>query len=172
MLKLALNKYERHLWNQPAGRTFEDPKVERAYHNLQRAKQHQNIGMGIQEFGTGTVAGAQAADEARIAAEGLVRKNRGNIYNQVKSPFNTKKDKLGNALSNDVLGKPGKYTPHVVQKDARKLIENIAKRPENKFLNRAKNYIRAKPVKAALIGLGVGATLGAVGYGIKKDLEA
>lgn len=172
MLKLALNKYEQHLWNSPPNKKFDDARVQRAYLNLQRSKQQQRIGKGITDVGPGTIVGLEASHKAYSNSEELIRKNRNNIYNAVKSPFHTNKTKTGVPTVNDTLNSKTKYTRPQAEIDAKKTLENIAAKPENKFLNRVKDYAKTKPLKAGLIAGGIGATLGAIGYGWKKELES
>lgn len=172
MEKVSLNKYEKYLSNQPVDRSFSDPRVQRAFVNLQRAKTQNRNAEGIREFGGSTPAANEAVIQERIEAAAHTRKNRGAIYQnagqKVMSPFNTKKDKAGNAVSNDVLTKKN-LTTKLKIKDA--VEPGHLPVDKNKYLSKIKSFIKRRPVTSGLIGLGAGAVIGAAAYGIKKDIE-
>lgn len=172
MQKIALNKYEQYLTNQPKDRHFSDPRVQRAFVNLQRAKTQNKNAEGIKMFGDRSPANNDAVIVERVEAAGHVRKNRGAMYEsdglRVMSPFSTRKDKAGNELSNDDL-RVKNFTKKVQIKDD--LPKGTMPPEKNKFFQKAKALIKRNPGKSALIGLGAAGLIGTAAYGIKKNLE-
>jgi hypothetical protein len=170
--KRALNKFEQHLWDQPAGRKFDDVRVQRAYGNLQESKDLRVEAEIINTWGDGSNAAKKKIELNKAHSDLNIQKNRNNIAPSIKSPFSTRKSRKGNGvLTNDTLASTGKYTKLQNQIDAKKTAVNIANRPENKFLNKAKNYIVKHPGKSALMGLAGAGVLGAIGYGWKKEIK-
>lgn len=172
MQKVALNKYEQYLYNQSKDRSFSDPRIQRAFVNLQRAKTQGRNAEGIKEFGDRSPASNHAVVTERVEAAAHVRKNRGALYEsdglKVMSPFSTRKNKAGNELSNDEL-RSKNFTKKVQIKDD---IPKGTMPPEkNKFFQKAKSLIKRNPVKSTLIGLGAAGLIGTAAYGIKKNLE-
>lgn len=174
--KQALNKYEQYLYNLPKDRKFSNPTVQRAYDNLQLAKTQRNVAKGIAEFSTDTSGVSDTAiKQELLEAADNVRKNRGILWAsktgkvRVISPLANTGDTLHKGRLNDAT----KLFKEFVNKEIlvkKKL--NAASQPENeKVFQSIRNYIKNKPVKAGLIGAGIGAGLGVVGYGIKKTIE-
>ena len=172
MEKISLNKYEQYLSSQPLDKKFSDPRVQRAFVNLKRARSQNLSAEILSAGGDRSPANAAAIVQERTEAANHVRKNRGAMYQsqgqKVMSPFSTKKDKYGNAVSNDVLTKKN-LTPKLKTKD--NVFNGSLPKDKNKFLAKAKSFIKRRPIASGLIALGSGAVVGAAAYGIKKDIE-
>lgn len=167
--KISLNKYENRLSTAPAGKTYGDPRVQRAYNNLQMAKSKKNIAKGIMEFSTDTTGVGQAAAVKELGeAQELIRKNRGTA-----APIGKLSIKPSTANTGDVLkskkGKPKDLTNMLKRKD--NITPGRIVPDKNKFLSKALGYIKKNPVKSGLMGLAAGGAMGVAAYGIKKDLE-
>jgi hypothetical protein len=164
MQKIALNKYENYLMYQPKDRKFSDPRVQRAFNNLQKSKTNLNNAQGIKDFAVPSPTSRQAAQEELIESTVNVRKNRRVAMSAggvgAKSPFSNTRDVLDGRKALDL-------TKKLVRKD------NIKPgvMPHNKFLNKARMYIKKNPGKSGLMALGAGAALGVSAYGWKKELE-
>lgn len=174
MLKLALNKYERYLINLPPGKTLSDPRLQGALDRLKAAKAKNVMAESIKLYGTKEPAVQDNIAQYRRQAADQVWKNRnnttGNPKLRIDSPFKTNKEGT-KALTNDVLGRGKKNLTGKLRKVQDIQPGTLPKDP-NRYLSKALSYMKKKPIKAGLIGAGVGVTLGAVGYGVKKDLES
>lgn len=186
MIKFSLNRYETFLLNQPEDRVFGDPRIQRAHANLMAAKNYRNSYEMASLLNSGQDFSKNEIDLAR-KMQSSIQKNRGNVFKgnkvEVKSPFSTRKNLKGNAVTNDVLAENASSnliskkinskkleTNSISNKklQAREALEKGLKKLEpksNKFLN----YIKNKPGKSALIGAGVLGGIGLIGYGLKKS---
>ena len=150
MEKQALNKYEKYLYSQPESRKFEDPTIQRAFNNLQKAKSS-NSDARILSYGDGSPSNVAAIAEKTKEEGQLIRKNRGKLFDtgksgiKVSSPFSTKKNKAEQAISNDVLPKS------VVGKKSNGLSGSSLPKDPNRYLQRALKYVKKSPIKAGLL---------------------
>ena len=184
MQKKALNKYETYLAGQPADRKFSDPRVQKAFNNLQKARGHETTALLAPLAGGGPGTNDVIARNYESMADSI-KKNRGTLHSgkglKLDSPFSTKKNPAGNAVSNDASSKKN-WTGKM--KSFQGIEEGSLPKDPNKFtikarqlmrkhptLGKAVDFLNKKPVKYGLAGLAGGAALGVIGYGIKKDID-
>lgn len=140
--KTALNKYETYLANKPAGWKHPDPKVQKAYLNLQVAQRKERMAWKAME-----VPGWEniAMNYDREAGE-AIKANR---------PYGP------TIVNGKRKGPPGKGPGKAPGKSPMSTLAGKEEAISNKFLN----VIRRNPVKTGLIGAGI---TGAIGYGIHR----
>lgn len=184
MEKKVLNKYETYLAGQSADRKFSDPRVQKAFDRLHKARSHETTALLAPLAGGGPGTNDTIARNYE-AMSSEIRKNRGTSHSgkglKLESPFSTKKTPMGNAASNDASSKKnwtGKMKsfqgiedgtlPKDLNKFTIKARQLMRKHPT---LGKVVDFINKKPVKYGLAGLAGGAALGVIGYGIKKDID-
>lgn len=173
MQKQALNKYEKYLINQPKDRKFSDPRVQKAFENLQNARQQATIGTGIAAL-SNSPEGLKAVDHHMTNATNSIRANRNKVSTgsiEYSPAFYTNKGKKrGSTATNDILGSARKnYTAKLGKKQG--IQPGVLPRDKNRYFKKAVSFMRRRPVVSALAGFTGGALIGSAAYGIKKDLE-
>jgi hypothetical protein len=139
--KSALNRFEQHLFDQPKGKKYSDPNVQRAYDLMQEHKNKLN------EAEASKLTSKGGHKKLHQQADDTLRMHRGTTYTSSGAKAESKFKNTGDSLG--IKAKGPKPTLNIT----------------------LKQYVKKHPGKAALIASGGLAGLGAIGYGVKSSVE-
>lgn len=146
--KSAKNKFERYLADQPHGKTYSDPRVQRASNLVRESDVVGRNARNLNALG----ANPQTVSKYLTLSQRILQRQRGYLVDtkstRIESPFKNPdrpppvKSEVGNLASQATNPKPGKPR---LPKDT----------SSNKFLAKVKSFMRKSPVKSRIIGAGI-----------------
>jgi hypothetical protein len=165
--KIALNKFEQYLADQPADKRFSDPRIIKAKISVQKSEQLRRIGTKMLELGAPEGSAAKYHKESRD----VLRNHRGNrgVWDKKTDPTFTFKMPNPEPKRIKAKGRPS----FINLNKAEKLINNpsvkVTTNPSVKVTTNPSVKVTTKSRKA-LMGLALIGGAGLIGYGIKKNI--